>query len=208
MPQLLLLRQTTVPTVIDSFYLVALGSYRFLYILNWILRAIKERGELDPIFPIQVICGIIQTALYIDFAYVYWFRQRVKLRGGAVVDSQDLQRGWLVNKILGQRGFAEDEDEDGEEREGLARQEEGNGGVTRPTNRWGARGISVSADDGLEENGRNGHAVSPGGKDAMTDPDVFEDDFDADEEEEGESGVAEAAQQSGVSGGEEWRDGK
>jgi len=195
-----------VPTVIDSFYLVALGSYRFLYILNWILRAIKERGELDPIFPIQVICGIIQTALYIDFAWVYWFRQRVKLRGGAVVDSQDLQRGWLINKVLGQRGFAEDEDEDGEETGRLARQEEGNGVATRPTNRWGARGISVSADEGLDETGHNAHAVTPGGKDAMADPDVFEDDFDDDEHEE--NGVAEAAQESGVSGGEEWRDGR
>jgi hypothetical protein len=28
LPQLLLLRQTTVPTVIDSYYLLALGSYR------------------------------------------------------------------------------------------------------------------------------------------------------------------------------------
>ncbi|KAK0337168.1 hypothetical protein LTR59_012192 [Friedmanniomyces endolithicus] len=31
LPQLLLLRQTTVPTVLDSFYLVTLGSYRFFY---------------------------------------------------------------------------------------------------------------------------------------------------------------------------------
>ena len=38
-PQLLLLRQTTVPTVIDSFYLVTLGSYRAFYLLNWIYRA-------------------------------------------------------------------------------------------------------------------------------------------------------------------------
>lgn len=29
-PQLLLMRQTTVPTVIDSFYLATLGTYRFL----------------------------------------------------------------------------------------------------------------------------------------------------------------------------------
>jgi hypothetical protein len=38
LPQLLLLRQTTVPTVIDSYYLLALGSYRGFYILNWIHR--------------------------------------------------------------------------------------------------------------------------------------------------------------------------
>ncbi len=42
-PQLLLLRQTTVPTVIDSGYILTLGSYRAFYILNWIVRFAKER---------------------------------------------------------------------------------------------------------------------------------------------------------------------
>ena len=35
-PQLLLLRQTNVPTVIDSYYLVTLGAYRGFYVLNWV----------------------------------------------------------------------------------------------------------------------------------------------------------------------------
>ncbi|KAJ7144640.1 ER lumen protein retaining receptor-domain-containing protein [Mycena epipterygia] len=96
-PQLILLRQTTVPTVITSRYLLALGSYRALYLLNWIWRYLYEH-----IFdPIAVVCGIIQTALYLDFAWVYYSRQRVKLRDGLLVDSEDFQRGWLVRWLSG-----------------------------------------------------------------------------------------------------------
>ena len=94
-PQLLLLRQTTVPTVIDSFYLVTLGTYRFLYILNWIVRGANEDNYIDPT---SWVWGTIQTALMIDFAWVYYTRQRVKLRQGGVVDSDDMSRGWLVGR--------------------------------------------------------------------------------------------------------------
>ncbi|QKX53532.1 uncharacterized protein TRUGW13939_00611 [Talaromyces rugulosus] len=100
LPQLLLLRQTTVPTVIDSYYLITLGSYRALYILNWIVRYFTENHYWDPIAD---IFGVVQTLLYIDFAWVYYSRQRVKLRGGGVVDSEDLQRSWFVGKILNSR---------------------------------------------------------------------------------------------------------
>ena len=136
LPQLLLLRQTTVPTVIDSFYLVTLGSYRAFYIVNWILRAAKEH-YFDPI---AVIFGIVQTAFYVDFAWVYWTRQRVKLRNGGVVDSDDLSRGWLVSRILGRSG--DDFDEEGGETQGRAR-----GGAPQGRGEWGIRGISISADD-------------------------------------------------------------
>ncbi|GAB7341609.1 hypothetical protein MBLNU457_7811t3 [Dothideomycetes sp. NU457] len=198
LPQLLLLRQTSVPTVIDSYYLVTLGSYRFFYIFNWIVRAIQEWGNLEPVFPISVLCGLVQTALYIDFAWVYYFRQRVKLRAGAVVDSQDFQKGWLVNRIVNNRKFDEEGDE---EHEGLAQAEEGDGARARQqsTNRWGARGISVSADEGLED----GHA-NPGSKDDLADPDVFEDDYD--EDHHGPVAPPDTAESAGVSDGGEWRD--
>ncbi|KAK7001404.1 protein-ER retention receptor [Favolaschia claudopus] len=91
-PQLILLRETSVPTVITSFYLLALGSYRALYIPNWIYRYFTE-GIVDPI---AVTFGIIQTALYLDFAYVYYSRQRIKLRDGVLVDSEDYERGWII----------------------------------------------------------------------------------------------------------------
>lgn len=140
LPQLLLLRQVTIPTVLDSFYLLALGSYRAFYILNWILRYTRNLENNS----VSVVFGIVQTAFYIDFAWVYFTRQRVKLRNGGVVDSEDLSRGWLVGKILG-RGVPDSDEENtaatnGSSDPSLRRQVGSRGG-------WGVRGISVSADD-------------------------------------------------------------
>ncbi len=95
------------PTVIDSFYLVTLGSYRGFYLINWLVQAIRRKG----VDPVSIIFGVIQTALYVDFAWVYWSRQRVKLRGGAIVGSEDMSHGWLVKRIIGQRGSNEDEED-------------------------------------------------------------------------------------------------
>ena len=149
LPQLLLLRQTTVPTVIDSYYLLTLGSYRAFYILNWLVRGFGSEKFWDPI---AVIFGIVQTAFYVDFAWVYYTRQRVKLRRGGVVDSEDLSKSWLVNKVLNfrarKRGADEEQPLHDEEEEDRAE----NG--RERTNRWGARGISVSADDTLDNHGR------------------------------------------------------
>ncbi|GAB1729825.1 hypothetical protein NU195Hw_g8794t1 [Hortaea werneckii] len=187
LPQLLLLRQTSVPTVIDSFYLVTLGSYRFFYILNWLVRGIGE-GYFDPT---SVIFGIIQTALYIDFAWVYWSRQRVKLRGGGVVDSDDLTKSFLVRRFIGKRGSTGSEDgEADEDAEALARQENGtiqDAGRSAGGRNWGARGISVSADDTLAEHERPGARRQESYSDAaqadaqpMADPASFEGDDDDD----------------------------
>ncbi|KAJ7610158.1 ER lumen protein retaining receptor-domain-containing protein [Roridomyces roridus] len=97
LPQLILIRQTTIPTVITSHYLLTLGSYRFLYILNW-----GWRYHFDNVLdPIALSCGIAQTAFYVDFAWVYYTRQRVKLRGGLVVDLEDYERGWLTRWLAG-----------------------------------------------------------------------------------------------------------
>ena len=185
LPQLLLLRQTSVPTVLDSFYLVTLGSYRFFYILNWIVRGATER-HFDPI---SVIFGVVQTALYIDFAWVYWTRQRVKLRGGGVVDSDDLSKSFLVRRIIGRGSRADHEDEGvADEDAALAGQE--NGTITpqapRSGRSWGARGISVSADDTLDRQDRPGaqqgsYQDQAAASDAqMIDPTHFEDDDDDD----------------------------
>ena len=156
------------PTVIDSYYLVTLGSYRAFYILNWIIRATQEipsgpnhREYFDWIGP---FFGLIQTAFYIDFAWVYYSRQRVKLRNGGVVDSEDLSRGWLVGKLTGRMV---PRDENGSERynDGIE------GGHARPAsgapNRWGARGISVSANEEAEP-------LRPHEQGGMTHPDDFD----------------------------------
>lgn len=52
---------------ITSHYLFALGSYRGLYLANWILRYATE-GFYDLI---AVVAGCVQTILYCDFFYLY-----------------------------------------------------------------------------------------------------------------------------------------
>ena len=140
-PQLLLLRQTTVPTVIDSFYLLTLGSYRAFYILNWIVRLASSEHHFEWR---AVLFGIIQTAFYVDFAWVYWTRQRVKLRNGGIVDSDDFSRGFLVSRVLGQ-GDASVDDE--ERRPVEVAGSNGSARATKKRGNWGPRGISVSADE-------------------------------------------------------------
>ncbi|KAL8731862.1 MAG: hypothetical protein Q9166_003146 [cf. Caloplaca sp. 2 TL-2023] len=139
LPQLLLLRQTSVPTVIDSFYLVTLGSYRAFYILNWFVRYFGSEHHFEPV---ATIFGTIQTAFYIDFAWVYWTRQRVKLRNGGVVDSEDLSRGWLVNRLA---AHSETDEEEQVATPSAPNSQEQS--TARLGGTWGARGISISADE-------------------------------------------------------------
>jgi hypothetical protein len=101
-------------------------------------------GKPDPV---SVIFGIVQTAFYIDFAWVYYSRQRVKLRHGGLVDSDDLRSGWLLSRVLGNKYVAPIDGEDDGDEEAPAL-----GGAPRTGSKWGSRGISVSADDGVLEN--------------------------------------------------------
>ncbi|KAL6702072.1 ER lumen protein retaining receptor domain-containing protein [Trichoderma pleuroticola] len=203
LPQLLLLRQTTVPTVIDSFYLLALGSYRAFYCINWFIRELDVNDRAPD--AIAVIFGIIQTAFYIDFAWVYYTRQRVKLRGGGVVDADDLNRGWFLHRIFGKNAHAADDEENN-----VA----GNGGGRA---RWGSRGISVSADEGVLDTGRHDDdhegldgAVDPDAK--MRDPDDLAKAMDDDDDEEdtplraGQSSSRSNNTPPGIRSGEEWDD--
>lgn len=129
--------------MIDSYYLLCLGSYRAFYILNWLVRGFGEEHFWDPI---AFVFGIIQTAFYVDFAWVYYSRQRVKLRNGGVVDSEDFRKSWLVNRVVNFRGRRTSADEE----QNLREDEEDAEG--RPShNRWGARGVSIAADDTLDQ---------------------------------------------------------
>lgn len=187
LPQLLLLRQTQVPTVIDSFYLATLGAYRGFYILNWIVRGARHQNVDSPI---SVIFGVLQTLLYIDFAWVYLTRQRVKLRGGSVVDSEDLSKGWLVSRLLGKRGSSADE-EDGP---AFNHHDGADDSRTKAqSQRWGPSGISVSADETTHEAER----------DRLNDPQDFEDDASEDEQpkQKGANGLT-----APVGNGSEWQD--
>lgn len=152
LPQLLLLRQTTVPTVIDSYYLVTLGSYRAFYILNWLVRGFGSEHYWDPVAD---FFGVVQTAFYIDFAWVYYSRQRVKLRNGGVVDSEDFRKSWIVNRVLSFRRGRQSMDEEQYLHDADDEGQRDGEGERQHSNRWGARGISISADDTLNEQRRH-----------------------------------------------------
>ncbi|KNC84011.1 ER lumen protein retaining receptor [Sphaeroforma arctica JP610] len=66
-PQLFMVQKTGEAESITSHYLFALGSYRGLYILNWIYRYVVE----DHVDWISIVAGVIQTVLYCDFFYLY-----------------------------------------------------------------------------------------------------------------------------------------
>lgn len=67
MPQLQMINDTGEAESITSHYLFFLGSYRALYLINWIWRYYYE-GFYDNI---AVVAGCVQTVLYIDFFYLY-----------------------------------------------------------------------------------------------------------------------------------------
>lgn len=67
LPQLFMVSKTGEAETITSHYLFALGSYRGLYLLNWIYRYYFE-GFFDLI---AVVAGVVQTILYCDFFYLY-----------------------------------------------------------------------------------------------------------------------------------------
>ncbi|TAQ88859.1 hypothetical protein B7494_g2799 [Chlorociboria aeruginascens] len=236
LPQLLLLRQTTVPTVIDSYYLLTLGSYRFFYILNWIWRELDTDPRIRKPSAIAIIFGVIQTALYFDFAWVYYSRQRVKLRNGGIVDEEDIGRGWLLSKILGHKTLNTDNESENGDEEAAPALSNPNASYNpaKSKSRWGTRGISVSADEGVLENeshrgrGRDRfgdqeegildtdlHPVEGDADAKMNDPDELARilDDEADDWDDGLPGNARTGQAGGNSGvgmgnGGEWREGR
>jgi len=68
LPQLFLLQRTGEAETITTHYLFALGSYRALYIPNWIYRWFAE-SHWEPI---SVFAGVVQTVLYSDFFWIYY----------------------------------------------------------------------------------------------------------------------------------------
>ncbi|CAH1398582.1 unnamed protein product [Nezara viridula] len=67
LPQLFMVSKTGEAESITSHYLFALGSYRALYLFNWVYRYYAE-NHYDWI---AIISGIVQTVLYCDFFYLY-----------------------------------------------------------------------------------------------------------------------------------------
>lgn len=53
---------------LTSHYVVALGGYRAMYLVNWIYRIMTETGYRNWIVWVS---GVVQTAIYCDFFYYY-----------------------------------------------------------------------------------------------------------------------------------------
>lgn len=123
---------------------MTLGSYRAFYILNWIWRELDITDRKAD--AVSIIFGILQTAFYIDFAWIYYSRQRVKLRHGGIVDADDLHKGWLLRTVFGHKAVINDEETTPAIGVGNRTND-----IPRNGNKWGIRGISVSADEGLSD---------------------------------------------------------
>ena len=69
LPQLIVLQRYREVENLTGNYIFFMGSYRALYILNWIYRAYHE-----PFYQhhfVVYFCGVLQTLLYADFFYYY-----------------------------------------------------------------------------------------------------------------------------------------
>lgn len=53
---------------LTSHYVVALGGYRAMYLVNWVYRILTEPGYRNWIVWVS---GVVQTAIYCDFFYYY-----------------------------------------------------------------------------------------------------------------------------------------
>lgn len=67
-PQLYMLQRTGSAENITTHYIFALGIYRALYIPNWMYRYFVD----DRVDYIAVVAGLVQTAVYSDFFYIYY----------------------------------------------------------------------------------------------------------------------------------------
>ncbi|CAF1667780.1 unnamed protein product, partial [Didymodactylos carnosus] len=65
-PQLYLLKKQGVIDLSMSYYLLTLGSYRTLYIFNWLYRYQTE-GYWNSL---SFLCGCLQTMIYLHF-FIY-----------------------------------------------------------------------------------------------------------------------------------------
>eukprot|EP00924_Labyrinthula_sp_SR-Ha-C_P005318 maker-scaffold_1-snap-gene-28.27-mRNA-1 protein AED:0.12 eAED:0.12 QI:40/0.5/0.33/1/0/0/3/0/211 len=80
LPQLIMVQRYGNVENLTSQYIACLGSYRALYVVNWIYKYMFEPGYLSTKEHwIVWISGVIQTALYCDFFY-YFVLSKVKGR--------------------------------------------------------------------------------------------------------------------------------
>lgn len=158
---------------------------------------------------------------------MYYSRQRVKLRNGGLVDADDMRSSWLLRTIFGNKRMAGSIDEEDEESApALGRHDRDNGRPTPGRNsssKWGARGISVSADDSVLQSERSRQRGFADQEEGVIDSGLGDDDADADakmkdpdelakileddDDDGSDDGILKSAVPSAVGNGSEWRDG-
>lgn len=74
LPQLIVLQRFREVENLTGNYIFFMGAYRALYILNWVYRAYYEPGYRHHY--VVYFCGVLQTALYLDFFYYYIMSKR------------------------------------------------------------------------------------------------------------------------------------
>ena len=67
MPQLQMMQSSGGAEALTHHYIFILGGYRTMYLLNWVYRYIYESYTPYNAW----LAGLIQTALYADFFYIY-----------------------------------------------------------------------------------------------------------------------------------------
>lgn len=102
---------TKVPTLpaLPLTHLVALGLYRFFYVVNWLVRFSTE-GLWDLT---AFSFGVVQTVIWVDFLVVWYYRKQIKLPpnrassdeeglvgGGQQVDESDMSSSFVITHIF------------------------------------------------------------------------------------------------------------
>jgi len=95
LPQLFVLRKYRLVENLPGKFMICLGSYRAMYILNWIYRSYTQPGYQHNW--ITSICGVVQTLIYVDFFHQYCkarcggCRKKERHSGGDGVDDYEQQ---------------------------------------------------------------------------------------------------------------------
>lgn len=76
LPQLIQLQKMQESETLTSKYILLLGAYRLLYLLNWLIK--KMHG--DEIYELLLATGILQTLLYAHF-FILFYGYVVKMHG-------------------------------------------------------------------------------------------------------------------------------
>ena len=138
------------------------------------------------------------------------------------MDADDLRSGWLLRTVFGNKHVVGSVDEDEESAPALGGHHDRPAAGRNGSSKWGSRGISVSADDGVMEGERarqrdfedqeDGIIDSALGEDndpdaKMKDPDELARILDDDSDDGSDDGILKTPGAGSVGNGAEWREG-